>query len=85
MFILHLMLILKREILFIHILHLNLRRYNRFYKAVCIQHERPVPPEDCPSKLKGLMELCWAPDPAARFIHLHNLSFFENVPTNRRF
>jgi len=40
--------------------------FDTFYKAVCIDGERPVVPDDCPSSLRHLMTSCWDHNPVVR-------------------
>ncbi|KAL6076941.1 serine/threonine-protein kinase STY17 isoform X1 [Balamuthia mandrillaris] len=40
--------------------------FDGFVRAVCIDHERPPLPPDCPALLGELMEACWHPDPLQR-------------------
>eukprot|EP01112_Ceratiomyxa_fruticulosa_P020112 TRINITY_DN6756_c0_g1_i5.p1 TRINITY_DN6756_c0_g1~~TRINITY_DN6756_c0_g1_i5.p1 ORF type:complete len:569 (+),score=117.23 TRINITY_DN6756_c0_g1_i5:251-1708(+) len=37
-----------------------------FTHAVCVKHERPIIPADCPTNLKNLMMACWEHHPANR-------------------
>eukprot|EP01087_Luapelamoeba_hula_P007302 TRINITY_DN1786_c0_g1_i1.p1 TRINITY_DN1786_c0_g1~~TRINITY_DN1786_c0_g1_i1.p1 ORF type:complete len:520 (-),score=104.71 TRINITY_DN1786_c0_g1_i1:116-1675(-) len=40
--------------------------YDEFMEAVCVHGERPPIPKDCPQRLRSLLEVCWAKDPAVR-------------------
>jgi len=44
----------------------NHTNYETFYKAVCLNHERPEVPPHCPPKLRQLMDICWQHDPQSR-------------------
>lgn len=50
----------------------------RFYKAVCLNHERPEVPPHCPPKLRQLMDICWQHDPQSRFLLLFFLAFLSS-------
>jgi serine/threonine protein kinase len=37
-----------------------------FFQAICIDHERPIPPPGTLPSISALMKRCWAPDPIYR-------------------
>mmetsp|Transcript_16270 Transcript_16270/g.63424 ORF Transcript_16270/g.63424 Transcript_16270/m.63424 type:complete len:579 (+) Transcript_16270:111-1847(+) len=40
--------------------------FEQFRHAVCLEHARPQIPENCPSRLRTLIECCWLPNPERR-------------------
>jgi len=56
----------------------NIETFSMMLDQVCIDHERPEIPENCPETLRELMEACWDPEPQRR-------PSFESLLKNRVF